>query len=39
LVGWLVGLYVPISLRKLVTSRFLREEEEEEENWLLFLRA
>jgi hypothetical protein len=34
LVGWLVGPYVPISLRKLVTSRLLREEEEEEENWL-----
>jgi hypothetical protein len=27
-------LYVPISLRKLVTSQLLREEEEEEENWL-----
>jgi hypothetical protein len=34
-VGRSVGPYVPISLRKLVTSRLLREEEEEEEeNWL-----
>jgi hypothetical protein len=32
----LVGPYVPISLRKLVTSRVLREEEEEEENWLRY---
>jgi hypothetical protein len=30
----LVGPSVPISLRKLVTSRLLREEEEEEEKWL-----
>jgi hypothetical protein len=35
-VRWSVGLSVPtMQLRgKLVTSRFLREEEEEEENWL-----
>jgi hypothetical protein len=41
-VGWsvgrsvrpLVGRFVPILLRKLVTSQLLREEEEEEENWL-----
>jgi hypothetical protein len=32
-VGWSVGPYVPISLRKLVTSQLLQEEEEEE-NWL-----
>jgi hypothetical protein len=30
----LVGPYVPISLRKLVMSQLLREEEKEEENWL-----
>jgi hypothetical protein len=34
LVGPLVGPSVPISLQKLVTSRLLREVEEEEENWL-----
>jgi hypothetical protein len=34
LVHWLVRPSVPISLRKLVTLRLLREEEEEEENWL-----
>jgi hypothetical protein len=33
-VGPSVGPLVPISLRKLVTSRLLREEEKEEENWL-----
>jgi hypothetical protein len=35
-VGWLVGPSVPtMQLRgKLFTSRLLREEEEEEENWL-----
>jgi hypothetical protein len=31
---WSVCPYVPISLRKLVTSQLLREEKEEEENWL-----